>query len=351
MISKFEIARREIAPNLQPYVIAEVGLNHCGDINKAIEMIRVAKIAGADAVKFQTFKANEFCGDPAQMFTYTSKGREVTEPMLEMFSRFELPISAWQELSAESKRIGIDFFSTPQNETDLDLILPLGIPAIKVGSDDLTNTNLIRNYASHKIPMILSSGMADIGEVRDALEAAGWFEGSQVAVLVCTSEYPTPSTDVNIQRVQTLRNAFPGLLVGFSDHTESDLAAIMAVALGASIFEKHFTLSHNLEGPDHWFSLEPRELEKWVASIRAAFQSKGDGFVRPSSSELRMRVLARRSVVAIRDIMEGEKFSSENVGLRRPGNGIPPNYFEMVNSKISVRALPKGALISWEDLG
>lgn len=350
MNTKFEIAGRRIAPNLHPYIIAEVGLNHCGEVSRAIEMIRVAKMAGADAVKFQTFKATEFCGDPLQMFTYASRGREVTEPMLEMFSRFELPSSAWQQLSAEAKRIGIDFFSTPQNETDLELILPLGIPAIKVGSDDLTNINLIRNYATHKIPMILSSGMADIGEVRDALDSAGWFEGGQVSVLVCTSEYPTRYNDVNIQRVQTLRNAFPGLVVGFSDHTESDLAAIMAVALGASIFEKHFTLSHDLDGPDHWFSLEPRELERWVASIRAAFQSKGDGFVRPTSNELKMRVLARRSVVAIKDIEEGEKFSKENVGLRRPGNGIPPSYFEMVTTKNSVRALSKGSLISWEDL-
>src|SRR3989338_1347665 len=190
-IRPFQIAGRSIGPNDSPYCIAEVGINHNGDLALAKRMIEAAKAAGADAVKFQTFKAEEFCGDPDQTFTYYSQGRSVTEPMLEMFKRYEFPLEAWQEIKKHCEGVGITFFSSPQNRSDLNLLLELGVPVIKVGSDDFTNLPLLRSYAETKLPIILSCCMSDLAEVHQALETVGWFEGYPIALLLCTSQYPT----------------------------------------------------------------------------------------------------------------------------------------------------------------
>ena len=350
MNSPFKIGKKEIGHSSNPYIIAEVGINHNGSLNTALEMIDIAKSSGADAVKFQTFKAEEFCGDPEQQFSYLSAGKQVTESMLSMFKRMELGSGDWFKIKEYADKLGIEFFSTPQNYSDLEILLPLGIETIKIGSDDLTNLPLISSYANTGLPLILSSGMADIAEVHRALAAGGWFEGKKVAMLVCTSQYPTPTTDVNIQRVSTLLAAFPNLLVGFSDHTQGNEAAIMAVALGAKIFEKHFTLSHDAEGPDHWFSLDPTELNSWVKSIRDAHIMLGNGIVAPTQQELKMRELARRSIVAIRDINPGELLNSSNVGLRRPGTGMAPEFLPIVQSRISNKNIQKGETIDWQDL-
>lgn len=346
----FSIANQIISQNSEPFIIAEAGINHNGELETAIKLIDAAKYAGADAVKFQTFKASEFCGDPEQLFTYFSQGKEVTEPMIEMFERMELSEDDWRTIKLHSDSIGITFFSTPQNESDLDFLLSLGIPAIKIGSDDLTNIPLISRYSSEGLPLILSTGMANLGEVDEALFEAGWPQKQDISVLVCTSEYPTPSKDVNISRIKSLRAAFPGLIVGFSDHTEGNTAAIMASSLGAQIFEKHFTLDHNMVGPDHWFSPDVEELKSWVDSIRASFLMRGTGQVVPSVKELEMRTLARRSVVAIADIAVGEEFSASNTALRRPGNGLPPKFLSNVIGKISKRKIQLGELIQFEDL-
>ena len=351
MANTFTIDGKLIGPDCDPYIIAEVGINHNGDVNLAMELIELAKDAGADAVKFQTFKAEEFCGDPDQQFSYLSEGKEVTESMLTMFKRMELSLGDWEKINSHAKHLGIQFFSTPQNYSDLELLLGLGVPAIKVGSDDLTNLPLISTYSKKGLPLILSSGMANLAEIHRALEVAGWFEGKSVAMLVCTSQYPTPANDVNIRRVSTLISAFPGLLVGFSDHTQGNEAAIMAAALGARIFEKHFTLDHNFAGPDHWFSLNPSELHEWVESIRVSHSMQGTGIVSPTTEELKMRDLARRSVVTISDISAGEVLNDSNVGLRRPGTGIAPEMLIEIIGRTSKRALSKGVTIEWSDLG
>ncbi|MBK7000783.1 MAG: N-acetylneuraminate synthase family protein [Rhodoferax sp.] len=313
-------------------------------------MIEAAKAAGTDAVKFQTFKAEEFCGDPDQTFTYQSQGKTVTESMLEMFKRYEFPPEAWQEIKAHCKTVGITFFSTPQNRSDLDLLMAVGVPAIKVGSDDFTNLPLLRSYAESKLPLILSCGMSDLAEVHQALDAVGWFDGYPVALLLCTSQYPTPPIDVNIAKLTTLQQAFPGLLVGFSDHTQGKLAAALAVSLGARIFEKHFTLGKNMPGPDHWFSEEPEGIAKWAATIRSADVLLGSPFVRPTKAEQEMRLVARRSVVALRDIAIGETLDNVNTGLRRPGGGLPP---DMINNVLELRAtrdIKRGERLSLGDM-
>ena len=349
-VNPFQIDGRVIGNDAPPYCIAEVGINHNGDLAIAKRMIDAAKAAGADAVKFQTFKAEEFCGDPGQTFTYQSQGKQVTESMLEMFRRYEFPPESWREIKAYCAAAGITFFSTPHNPSDLELLLKIGVPALKIGSDDFTNLPLIRSYIESRLPLILSCGMSDLAEVHQALEAAGWFEGYPVALMLCTSQYPTPPKDVNIAKLTTLQHAFPGLLVGFSDHTQGALAASLAVSCGARIFEKHFTLGKDLPGPDHWFSEEPDGLAEWIAHIRTADILLGSPLVRPTQAEQEMRLIARRSVVALRDIAVGETLDNANTGLRRPGGGLPPDMIRNVMGLFATRDIKKGERLSLGDM-
>lgn len=342
------VAGRAVGDGCPPFIVAEAGINHNGQLDRALAMVDAAKAAGCDAVKFQTFKAAEFCGDPAQTFTYRSQGREVTESMLAMFTRYELPPSAWAALKARCDGAGLAFLSTPQNRSDLDLLLGVGLPAVKIGSDDFTNLPLIEDYARERLPLILSCGMAELAEVRRALAAAG-HPGAPVALLVCTSEYPTPPESANLRRLSTLRAEFPGLVLGFSDHTQGGAAAVAAVALGASLFEKHFTLDRDLPGPDHWFSEDPGSLAAWAADIRRAHAMLGSGRVEPTPAEAAMRVLARRSLVVLSDVAAGEPLTAANVGARRPGNGLPPERLPAVLGRKAARRLRKGDLLKEDD--
>ena len=328
-IRPFKIAGRSIGPNDPPYCIAEVGINHNGDLAIAKQMIEAAKSAGADAVKFQTFKAEEFCGDAQQPFTYKSQNKSVTESMLAMFKRYEFPPEHWKSIKTHCESVGITFFSTPQNRSDLDLLMKVGMPAIKVGSDDFTNLPLLRGYVESKLPLILSCGMSDLAEVHQALDSARWFEGYPVALLLCTSQYPTPPEDVNINKLTTLQQAFPSLLLGFSDHTQSSLAAAMAISFGARIFEKHFTLGKEMPGPDHWFSAEPDELTEWIKTIRTADTLLGSRLVRPTQGELVNKKIFQRIIVAATNIKTGETFTETNLAMRRvtDGQGFPPNMY------------------------
>jgi len=338
----YSIDGRRIDIDAAPYCIAEVGINHNGSIEIAKQMIDAAKAAGADAVKFQTFRAAEFCGDPKQLFTYRSQGREVTEPMLEMFQRYEFSTEKWQEIKAYCQQAGITFFSTPQNVSDLEVLLKVGVPAVKIGSDDFTNLPLLKRYAESKLPLILSCGMSDLAEVYQALDTVGWFQGYPVALLLCTSQYPTPPQDVNVSKITTLRNAFPGLLVGFSDHTQGPLAAALARAMGAVIFEKHFTLDHDLPGPDHWFSEEPGGLREWIEHIHTASRIVGNPQLRPTAKELENKREFQRVIVAGRDIKAGEEFTEFNVAMRRVagGKGLPPSLYWRVLGRTATRDIP-----------
>lgn len=230
------------------------------------------------------------------------------------------------------------------------MLLKVGVPAIKIGSDDFTNLPLLRDYAKSGLPIILSCGMSDLAEVHQALDEVGWFDGYPVTLLLCTSQYPTPLQDANIAKLTTLQQSFPGLLVGFSDHTQGHLAAALAVARGARVFEKHFTLSHGLPGPDHWFSEEPDGLAEWIATIRSADILMGSPFVRPTHAEQNMRTLARRSVVALRDISIGEKLDSINIGLRRPGNGLSPAVIDKLIGLAATRDIKRGEMLSFGDM-
>jgi sialic acid synthase SpsE len=317
-----EINNRKLINYGKPFIVAESGINHNGELTKALEMIEVAKQSGADAVKFATFRAEELCGDKTQTFTYQSQGQKITESMFEMFKRNEFDYDECLQIKQKCDDENILFLSTPQNRSDLDLLLELGIPAIKVGSDDFINLPLLEDYSSTKLPMIVSCGMSDLKEVHQALDAIGTFEGYPTILLLCTSQYPTPPEDVNLLKLKTLANTFPDLVLGFSDHTQGTLASSLAVGFGAVFFEKHFTLDNNLAGPDHWVSMNPKVLKDWVDSIHQSYQMMGDSIVRPTSKELEIRKYARRSIVILKDTKKGGKLTEENIGLRRAGAGI-----------------------------
>jgi len=347
---EIKIAGRGIGAEHPPFIVAEAGINHNGNLDRALAMVRCAREAGADAIKFQTFRADEFVGDPRQMFTYRSQGREVTEPMLDMFRRCELAREEWVAIKQECDRCGILFFSTPQNPSDLALLLELGVPAIKVGSDDFTNLPLIERYAAAGLPLILSCGMADMAEVKASLAAAGALTGRATVLLLCTSQYPTPPADVHLRKLATLREAFPNLVLGFSDHTQGHLAAAMATAFGAAVFEKHFTLDRDLPGPDHWFSADPSELSHWVQAIRTAHAMLGSATIEPTASEREMRTVARRSITLLCDVARGETLDGERLGLRRPGNGLPPAMLRDVLGRKAARDLKAGEMLRLEDV-
>jgi len=344
-----DITQRPKQSPAMPFLIAEAGINHNGDLETAYKMIKVAKQVGADAVKFQTYNADELYTDRTLMYTYISQGREVTEPQLDMFKRYEFTREQWFLIKKKCDEEDILFLSTPQSYSDLELLLEIGIPAIKVGSDEFTNLPLVKKYAQTELPLIVSCGMADLGEVYQSLKAIGTFEGYPTILLVCTSQYPTPADDANIKRVQTLKNAFPSLTVGFSDHTQGFVAATLAAALGAVVFEKHFTLSNDMPGPDHWFSENPESLAAWVNAIRTAYVMLGDGMVRPSIAEQEVKFSARRSVVALSDVKKGELFTPANLGLRRPGSGLGPSAYEDVLGKKAMDDIASGSRLKLGD--
>jgi len=334
---------------MPPFIMLEAGINHNGDLGMAKEMIRAAKRAGVDAIKFQTFKADEFVVDPELMFTYRSQGKDVTESMLGMFRRYELSPEEWIALKRVCEEEGLLFLSTPQNVADMEFLVELGVPAIKVGSDDFTNLPLLKRYSASNLPLIISCGMADMGEVHEALEATGALDGNPVLLMLCTSQYPTPPDDTNLRKLNTLAAAFPGLTLGFSDHTQGCLAATMACGLGACAFEKHFTLDCSLPGPDHWFSETPESATEWATAIRTAHRMLGSSRITPTSAERQMRRLARRSVTALRDIALGEEFNDSNLGLRRPGDGLPPKFIEFALGRRARRAIAKGEQLKFGD--
>ena len=345
-----EINNQELKNYGKPFIVAEAGINHNGELTKALEMIEVAKQSGVDAVKFQTFRAEEFCGDKTQMFTYQSQGQTITESMFEMFKRYEFDYDEWLQIKQKCDDENILFLSTPQNRSDLDLLLELELPAIKVGSDDFTNLPLLEDYSTTKLPMIVSCGMSDLAEVHQALDAIGTFEGYPTILLLCTSQYPTPPEDVNLLKLKTLAGSFPDLILGFSDHTKGSLASSLAVGFGAVFFEKHFTLDNNLAGPDHWFSENPKNLKTWVESIHQSYQMMGSALIRPTTKELEMRKIARRSIVILKNVKQGKELTKDNIGLRRPGNGLAPVLMKDMLGSCASQDLSEGDLLELKNV-
>ncbi|MGI0056539.1 MAG: N-acetylneuraminate synthase family protein [Nitrosarchaeum sp.] len=347
---QIKIKNRIVGHNQPPFIVAEAGINHNGEIEKALKMIQVAKESNADAIKFQTFKAEEFIGNKELTYTYRSQGKEITESMYELHKRHEFNPNEWRKIKNKCDDEDIIFLSTAQNRSDLDLLLKLDIPAIKVGSDDFTNIPLLKDYSTTGLPILISCGMSHLGEIYETLNSIGSLDGYPTILLLTTSLYPTSFEDVNLLRLKTLSESFPMIPLGFSDHTRGPLASSLAVALGACLFEKHFTLDQNLPGPDHWFAENPESLKTWVDSIRKSHTILGNSIVRPTEQEeLKMKNLARRSIVSLRDINEGEILNNENIGLRRPGNGLPPKFLDYVLGTKATRKISKQSLLKMGD--
>ena len=345
IINEIKIGNFIIGQKKEPFIIGEAGINHNGEIKKAFEMIELGKKSGLNAVKFQTFSADGFIANVSLTHTYFSQGKKITESQYNMFKQCEFSKEEWYKVKEKCDKEDILFLSTPENSSDLDLLLQIGIPAIKVGSDELINIPLLKDFTKTKLPIILSSGMCTLDEVTKSLKAIGALDDYPTILLVTTSEYPTPDENVNLLKFQTLTKNFPNIPLGFSDHTQGVLASSSACVMGACVFEKHFTLNHNMPGPDHWFSADPNELIQWVKSIRTSYIMMGSEEVKPTKSEEVLKITARRSIFAISEIKEGDEFSMKNIGLRRPGNGLTPEYFEMVLGKKSTKYFKKGEMI------
>jgi N,N'-diacetyllegionaminate synthase len=327
-------------------VIAEAGVNHNGDLGLARRLVEEAARAGADLVKFQTFSADRLVTQSAKKADYQRQTTDATESQHAMIRRLELSEEAHRMLAEHCRQYGIGFFSSGFDVPSIDLLAALGLDRFKIPSGEITNLPYLRHIGRLGKPVILSSGMSRLDEIESALrvlEAAGT-RRELVTILHCNTEYPTPMTDVNLRAMQTIKNAF-GVAVGYSDHTEGTEVAVAAVALGATVIEKHFTLDRNLPGPDHRASLEPDEFKAMVRAIRNIELALGDGIKRPSPSESKNLPIARKSVVAARQIRAGELFSAENLAVKRPGTGISPMRWDEVIGQIARRDFEPDELI------
>lgn len=318
-------------------IIAEAGVNHNGDINLAKKLVDTAGEAGADFVKFQTFSADRLVTRDAAKASYQVQATGGSETQHSMLRRLELTPAMHEELVAHCRTRGIGFFSTGFDIESIDYLVGLGQTLFKIPSGEITNLPYLRHIGRLGGRVILSTGMASLGDTEAALDAlvAAGTSHEQITVLHCTTEYPTPMSDVNLRAMVSMRTAF-GISVGYSDHTLGIEVAVAAVALGATVIEKHFTLDRTLPGPDHSASLEPGELRAMVTAIRNIETALGDGVKRMTSSELKNKPLARKSIVASRNISAGETFSEKNLAAKRPGTGLSPmRWDEVVGRKAS----------------
>lgn len=314
------------------FIIAEAGVNHNGSIENAKKLIDMAAIAGADAVKFQTFQTENLVCRNAQKASYQIETTDKKESQFQMLKKLELSESMHRELIEYSNKRSIMFLSTPFDIESAYMLKKIGVKVFKIPSGEITNLPYLRVIAELGEKIILSTGMSSLDEVMDAVEILKKNGSNDISVLHCNTEYPTPMQDVNLRAMITLQEKLQ-LPVGFSDHTRGIEIPIAAVALGAEIIEKHFTLDRNMEGPDHKASLEPEELKKMVEAIRNVENALGNGIKKPSQSELKNREIVRKSIVAKIEIREGETFSEKNITTKRPGNGISPMLWDKVIGK------------------
>lgn len=344
----FTLGTRTVGDGAPCFVIAEAGVNHDGDATQALALVRAAAEAGADAVKFQTFRADALVAAGARTAAYQQASTGDTDQAA-MLRRLELPVDALRACRAEAERLGIVFLSTPFDEASADLLADLGVPGFKLGSGELTNLPLLAHIARLGRPLIVSTGMATLDEVEDAARTIRLHGDPTVAWLHCVSSYPTPAGEANLRAMDSLRLALGGP-VGWSDHTIGVETALAAVARGAQVIEKHLTLDRTLAGPDHAVSLEPEDLARLIAQIRIVESALGDGIKRPAPCERDTAEVARRSLVAARDLPAGQVLTAADLAMKRPGTGMPPAARERLIGRRLAKPLCRDALITWDDL-
>lgn len=325
------------------FIIAEAGVNHNGSYELACKLIDKAKEAGADCVKFQTFITNNVVSKFAQKAEY-QKTTTGDGPQQDMIRKLELSYDDFIRLQKHCESKGICFLSTPFDFESIEFLNGLGMPFWKVPSGEITNLPYLIAIAKTGKPVVMSTGMCTMEEITEAVSVLRQYGAGEIKLLHCNTEYPTPYEDVNLRAMAAMRDAFK-CEVGYSDHTKGIEIPVAAVAMGATIIEKHFTLNRNMEGPDHKASLEPSELAQMVASIRNVERALGDGKKEPSQSEMKNKPIARKSIVAKRDILKGEVLTEDNITVKRPGSGVSPmKWFEVLGTK-AVRDFTEDELI------
>jgi len=330
----------------QTFIIAEAGVNHDGDIHKAKKLIDAAAEAGADAVKFQSFRADKTVSKAADKAAYQKETTQASESQYEMIKRLELSVEDHKEVIQYCHERNIKFMSSPFDLESIQLLNELGLDTFKIPSGEIVNLPYLEAIGKLNKKVILSTGMADLGETEDALNVliSSGTDKKNITVLHANTEYPTPMKDVNLYAMNTIREAFK-INVGYSDHTLGIEIPIAAVTLGAKVIEKHFTLDKNASGPDHSASLEPDGLKAMVHAIRNIEAALGNGIKRPSESEKKNKNIVRKSIFANRKILKGEKFTNENLAVKRPGNGISPMRWNEIISKQAPRDFNEDELI------
>ncbi len=350
--SLIHIEGRAISRSDPVFVIAEIGVNHNGDLALAKEMVRSAKECGVDCVKFQTFRVEEFMASRGVKYSYLSAGRTVSEDMCDMFARLELPASWHIELFEYARDLGLVPLTSVADPLSVEVAESAGVSAFKISSEDLINIPLLEFVSSRGKPLILSTGMADEQELDDALAILLRHGLEEVILLHCVSVYPTPDEEVRLGRMLALSNK-TGAVVGYSDHSMGIVAPIIAVGLGACVIEKHFTLDRNLEGPDHALSSDPDEMSQLVCEIRKAETMRGlaNEIISPSKSELIQRPIVRRSLVAVEDLPKGIRISKNHLCFQRAGaEGLRYRDIDALLDKTLKHSMTKGALVLPSDL-
>lgn len=337
--------------NKKVFIIAEAGVNHNGSLATAKKMVDAAAKAGADAVKFQTFVTDRLVMPSAPKAPYQKRNARVAESQASMLKALELSPADYTEIAAYCKRRGIVFMSTPFDEESADLLNKLGVPIFKIPSGEITNESLIRHIASKGKSIILSTGMATLDEIAAAIR---WIRKGQsgkptLVLLHCVSAYPARHEDMNLRAMLTLSRKFR-MPIGLSDHTLGMEIAIAAVAMGARVIEKHFTIDRRMSGPDHKMSMEPKELQKLVHSIRNVETAFGNGVKKPSAGERVIRKTVRRSIVAGRDILPGQTITASDIVFKRPGTGLPSSAARSIIGHIARNTIKKDMLIRLSDL-
>jgi len=325
-----------IGENSPTFIIAEIGVNHNGSVELAKEMIDAAKDVGADAVKFQTFKTENLVSKSLKDF-------------FEMVKKLELGEEDFLELSKYANKKKIIFFSTPTDEDSIDLLYKLEVPAFKIASGDLTYLPFIGYAAEKDIPIILSTGMSNLGEIEEAVDTVYSKGNKNLALMHCVSSYPASVTDLNLNVIKTLKQAF-GVPVGFSDHTQSKLAPIIAATMGADIIEKHFTLDKEMEGPDHKASADVEEFEFFINGIREMESMRGTSIKKPVESEMEIQKTYRKSLFANKEILKGKTITSDVISVKRPAEGILPKYLNNIIGKTAKKDISPEEPIKWNSI-
>lgn len=340
------IKNRGIGEGHPVFIIAEAGVNHNGDLNMARELIDVAVKSGADAVKFQTFSSEHLIVKGTPKAEYQKKTTDKSESQYDMLKRLELTRRDHVELINYASRTGILFLSTPATIEDVEMLSRLKVPAYKISSWNLTDHLFLSDVAGRGLPLLLSTGMSTLAEIEEGLEVIKRKGNDQVALLHCTSNYPTNPKDCNLNVLNTLRQAFQ-LPVGYSDHTMGIAVSLAAVAMGADIIEKHFTLDNSLSGPDHKASLEPSELKSLVEGIRIIEKAKGSSLKQPVAAEIEIRKSLQKSIVASQDINKGVVITQKMLCCKRPGTGMPPKWMAVLVGRKARFKIKKDELITW----